>query len=31
MLAPQIGIVFHTPCTWNYYPCHLSSRWDDSP
>src|SRR6218665_3850516 len=29
MLAPQIGIVFHTPCTWNYYPCHLSSRRDD--
>jgi len=22
----QIGIVFHTPCTWNYYPSHLSSR-----
>src|SRR6218665_2759297 len=18
-----------TPCTWNYYPCHLSSRRDD--
>ena len=25
MLAPQIG----TPCTWNYYLCHLSSRTDD--
>src|SRR6218665_895433 len=29
MLAPQIGIVFHTPCTWNYYPSHLSMRRDD--
>ena len=29
MLAPQIGIVFHTPYTWNYYPPHLSSRRDD--
>jgi len=29
MLSPQIGIVFHTPCTWNYYPSHLSSLRDD--
>src|SRR6218665_472480 len=20
---------FDTPCTWNYYPCHLSIRRDD--
>src|SRR6218665_2764398 len=26
MLTPHIGIVLHTLCTWNYYPCHLSSR-----
>jgi len=29
MLAPQIWIVFHSPCTWNYYPSHLSSCRDD--
>jgi len=29
MFAPQIGIIFHTPCTWNYYPSRLSSRRDD--
>src|SRR6218665_2633121 len=29
MLAPQIGIVFHTPCTWNYYTIHLFSSRDD--
>jgi len=29
MLEPQIGIVFHTPCTWNYYPSQLSSRIDE--
>jgi len=29
MLAPHVGIVLHTPCTWNYYSCHLSSRRDD--
>src|SRR6218665_4159211 len=28
MLAHQIGIVFHTPCTCNYYPSHFSSRRD---
>ena len=27
--TPQIWIVFHTPCTWNYYPRHLSIRIDD--
>jgi len=26
MLALQIGIVFHTPCTCKYYPSHLSRR-----
>jgi len=29
MLAPQIGFVFQTPCTWNYYPSRFSSRRDD--
>ena len=29
MLVPQIGVVFHTLCTWNYYPSHLSNRRDD--
>src|SRR6218665_2587149 len=29
MLTPQIGIVFHTPCTWNYCPSHLSTRRDN--
>jgi len=28
MLAPQIGIVLHTPFTWNYHPSHVSSRKD---
>ena len=28
-IGPQVGIVFHTPCTWNCYPSHLSSRIDD--
>src|SRR6218665_4206723 len=26
---PLIEIVFHTPCTWNDYPSHLSSRRGD--
>jgi len=21
----MLGIVLHSPCTWNYYPSHLSS------
>src|SRR6218665_149866 len=25
MFAPQLGTVFHSPSTWNYYPSNLSS------